>query len=284
MDRPMKAYGPTVHEVVLADLLAGLGLVLVAWATAAALAPQALLPAASVGGGLLAGATAACGLVLALAGAGLRQNRAALHLGLELLAAAGLVWAGWGAIEGRVVSIVAGLVLLGALALVVALRRRAVRARFKPRFFSPRGFETMVAIADTMIDGDGREAIGPVQVAIRTDHLLADIRSPVTADLRTVMVLVEWALPLLIGRPFAFTALGSQQRRRAVEKVIGARGAFRDVARSLKVLSCAGYYGDPATMRSVGYRPFDERARAAGVDQGTKLHPDPFERPEVGVP
>jgi hypothetical protein len=181
-----------------------------------------------------------------------------------------------------VVPIAIGAVLVATLVLLVALRRYSLRARFKPRYVSPRQFETLIQIADTMIDGDGREAITPVEVAIRTDHLLDDIRSPVTSELKLVLVIVEWVLPLLILRPLSFSALGSQQRRRALERVIGAKGPFRDIARSLKLLACAGYYGHPDAMRSVGFIPFEERDRFTGVDTGGRVHPDPFPRAPVG--
>jgi hypothetical protein len=61
-----------------------------------------------------------------------------------------------------------------------------------------------------------------------------------------------------------------------VVKVIGAGGLFRDVARSLKVLACAGYYGSDAGMRSIGYVPYEQRPRAAGQDTTPLEHPDPF--------
>lgn len=279
MAYPMRRYGPTVQEAVLADVLAGLGLLMAALGIAAAIWPDALLPDATLGGGMLAAGTSAAGLLLALAGAGLRQNRAALDVGHAFALVAALAWLLWGSIAGRTLPIVAG----GALALawvgLTLLRRSAVRARFKPRFFSPRAFETMVQIADTMIDGDGREVLDPIDVAVHTDHLLDDVRSPATDELKLVMILVEYGLPLLIWRPFPFSTLGSAQRRRAVEKVIGASGPFRDVARSLKVLSCAGYYGDAATMRAIGYIPYEERHRADGADTRPLVHPDPFPRP-----
>jgi hypothetical protein len=278
MDHPMRAYGPNVYEIVLGDYLAGLGAALVALTVAAVIWPASLLPDATVGGGVLAGFTAAAGLLLTLAGAGVRQNGAALDVGIGLLAGAALAWLIWGAIEGRALAIVAGVVLLGLGALVVGLRRRSIRARFKPRFLTPRQFQTMVAVADTMIDGDGREAISSIEVAINTDHLLADVKSATTSDIRTVLILLEWVLPIMILRPLPFSTLGSFNRRRAVERVVGATGLFRDIARTLKVLASAGYYGDPRSMRSMGYRPFDERARGH-VDQTPAEYPDPFLAP-----
>jgi hypothetical protein len=269
MDRPMRRLGPSLQEIVLSDLLAVLGVLLIAGGVAAAVWDS----------GLLAGATAATGLTLALAGAGLRQNRAALDVGVALLLAAALAWLVHGIVEGRAVPIVAGALGLLAFALVLLLRRAAVRGRFKPRFFSPRGFETMVQIADTMIDGDGREAIDSVRVAINADHLLAEIRSPATQELKTVLFLVEWVLPLRIARPFPFSSLGSHQRRRAVAAVIGGRWIFRDMARSLKVLASAGYYGDPETMHAIGYVPYEERPETARDDRSHLVHLEPGSTP-----
>ncbi len=73
--------------------------------------------------------------------------------------------------------------------------------------------------------------------------------------------------------------LGSTQRRRVIDRVIGRQGpggAFRDVARTLKMLTCAGYYGSAEGMAQVGYVPFEQRPRSSGVDQRPLVHPDPF--------
>jgi hypothetical protein len=272
VDRPMRRYGPTVQEILLGDLAAGLGLALMALAAACAIWPG-IVPARS---GWLAAGAGAAGLLLALAGAGVRQNRAALDGAQGLLAVVALGWLVTGIVAGAAAGIVIALVLAALWTLLTLLRAAALRARYQPRFFSPRAFETMVAIADTMIDGDGREALAPIDVAVQTDHLLAEVRSPATDELKTVMVLVEWVLPLLALRPVPFSSLGSAQRRRVVEKVIGAGGLFRDVARSLKVLACAGYYGTPEGMRSIGYVPYEDRPRAQAQDTTPLVHPDPF--------
>jgi hypothetical protein len=276
MDYPVRVFGPNVYERLLVDYVAGLGLLLVAWTIAAGLAPRTLLVAPSVGGGLLAGFTAAAGIALVLAGGGLRQNRAALDVGIGLLAGVALTGVVWAALDGRGVAGVAGAAQLVLWIVAVGLRRAAVRARYRPRFFSPREFETMVQIADTMIDGDGREAIDPIDIAIRVDHLLDEIDYPGSSQIKLVFLLVEWVLPLVALRPLPFSALGSQVRQSLVRRVIGAGGPFVAIARTLKILSCAGYYGNPATMRALGCIPFDERARAVGVDQAPSHYPDPF--------
>jgi hypothetical protein len=118
--------------------------------------------------------------------------------------------------------------------------------------------------------------VHPIQVAIEIDHLLDELDTPLRKDIQRVMLLVEWLLPLTIGRPIPFSDLGSNERRRVVGKVIGAKGIFRDVARTLKMLACIGYYGNPAAMAQVGYVPFEERQRSQGVEQTPLEFVDPF--------
>jgi hypothetical protein len=86
---------------------------------------------------------------------------------------------------------------------------------------------------------------------------------------------VEWILPILIFRPFPFSMLGTHERRRAITKVIHAKGPFRNVAKALKLLAFSGYYGDPKGMAQTGFIPFEERIRAEGADQSLHSYPDP---------
>jgi hypothetical protein len=140
----------------------------------------------------------------------------------------------------------------------------------------------MIQIADTMIDADGKEEHHPIEVAIRVDHLLGKIESPIKDDLRTAMIVIEWLLPLLIFRPIPFSDLGTFERRRLVDQIIAVRGPAkvrsicRTAARSLKILAAVGYYGTPDVVGQVGYVPFEQRPRAIGVDQTPKQYRDPF--------
>jgi hypothetical protein len=272
----MKLYGLNVVEQVLDDVLVGFGLLLPAFALVAGILDGAF-GASGTAGGLLLAATALAGVLLALGGSGIRQNAGASFLGYELLAVAAVGWVVCAFLTGAVGAAIAAAVLVAVFALLVALRRRALRLRFRPRFLSLRNFDTMIAVADTMIDGDGREAVHPIEVAVTVDHLLARVESPMRKDLKLVLVITEWALPLLVWRPFPFSVLGSNDRRRAVQKVINAKGPFRDVARSLKIMSCVGYYGDQRGIAQAGFVHFGLRRRSQGVDQAPLHHPDPFE-------
>jgi hypothetical protein len=272
----MKLYGLNVVEQVLDDVLVAVGLLLPAFALVAGILDGAF-GASGTAGGLLLAATALAGVLLALGGSGIRQNAGASFLGYELLAVAAVGWVVCAFLTGAVGAAIAAAVLVAVFALLVALRRRALRLRFRPRFLSLRNFDTMIAVADTMIDGDGRETVHPIEVAVTVDHLLARVESPMRKDLKLVLVITEWALPLLVWRPFPFSVLGSNDRRRAVQKVINAKGPFRDVARSLKIMSCVGYYGDQRGIAQAGFVHFGLRRRSQGVDQAPLHHPDPFE-------
>jgi choline dehydrogenase-like flavoprotein len=281
MDRPMRVYGLNVVEQFLDDASVAIAAALVALAIAAGVLDGAF-GVGSLAGGLLVAATAVGGVLLGAGGSGIRQNRVASELGVALIAVAAVGWLVNGALASSGPSLVAGIALALVLAAVVALRRRALRLRFKPRFLSLRQFETMIQVADAMIDGDGREALGPIEVAVRADHLLHRVDAPAKKDLRMVLILTEWALPLLVLRPLPFSVLGSNERRRAIQKVINAKGPFRDIARSLKILACAGYYGTPEALAQVGFVHFDLRERAKGVSQAPLVHRDPF--PRNGLP
>lgn len=272
----MRLYGLNVVEQLLDDVLVAVGALLALFALVAGILDGAF-GARGTAGGLLLAATAAAGLLLALGGSGIRQNAGASFLGFELLAIAAIGWLVCAFVSGYAGAAVTVFPLVALFALLVALRRRALRLRFRPRFLSLRNFETMVAVADTMIDADGREAVHPIEVAVTVDHLLDRVDSPMRKELKLVLVLTEWALPLMVLRPFPFSVLGSNDRRRAVEKVINAKGPFRDIARSLKIMSCVGYYGDQRGIAQVGFVHFELRKRSQGVDQGPLTHPDPFE-------
>jgi len=274
MEFPMKVYGLNVIELFLTDLLTALGWGLILFAVVAGVYPNPFFTLGFLEGLLVAGTGVAGGLLL-LGSGGIRHNRPVVDVAGWLLPLVGTLWLVEGLLTGRAGSIIAGLAMLALAALSVFLRRQALQARFSPRFFSLRQFETMIQVADTMIEADESPALHPIEVAIHVDHFLHQIDSPLRTDIKRVLFVVEWLLPLLILRPIAFSNLGSNERRRAVEKVIGAGGLFRDVARGLKLLASAGYYGSRGGMARVGYRPFEQRPRSQGVDQTPKHYPDP---------
>ncbi len=282
MDRPMRLDGANVFELVLAPLVTVLGIAAVLWAVAAAIWPGTLLPADTAAAGLLAGVAAAAGACLILAGGGVRRQAGALALGLTLLGlvAAALVLAG--ALEGRTWAVVSGAAIALARVFAGALRREAVRGGYRPRWMRGRSFETLIATVETVLDAGGREAIPPLRAAANTDLLLSRADAPIGPAIRLLYgVVIEWLLPLVILRPVPFSRLGGRARRRILEAMIEPQDALariptvRSVARTMKVLSCAGYYGDPTVMRAIGFVEYEGGPRSRNEDLSPRSYPDP---------
>jgi len=271
---PMKLYGLTLFESFLKDVVTILGWLLMIFAVAAGVL-HGVFETANFAGGLLTAGTFLTGLIFILGSAGLRQNRSALELAYELLLVGSAGWIVLGVWTATLPSVAAGVVLLLSFGFMAYIRRQAIEARFAPKHFNLRQFETVVQVADAMIDGNGEEVLDPIDVAARIDDALDRLETPVKKDISQVLFVVEWLLPLFIAKPFPFSSLGTNDRRHAISKVIAGRGLFRDVSRFLKILSCIGYYGSPEGMRSVGYIPFEERARGE-VDRTPSHYDDPI--------
>jgi hypothetical protein len=269
MIRPMRVYGPNVGERVVADVLLALAWALIALAILSAVRPVWLGATLAMGG-----ACVIVSLPLFLAAGGVRQNRGALTIAKMLLLGLAAGWIVRG-LAGHPAALATGIAVALASLAVHVLWRQAVRLRFKPRFFTVGQFETMIQIADVMLEGEEQLELNAVQVAVNVDHFLSQIRSPALRDLHFVLVVVEYVAPLLTLRPVPFSRLGTAARRSVVERAVFGRGPFRDVARSLKLLACAGYYCAPEGMASVGFVPFDDRARSAGVDRTPAIYPLP---------
>jgi choline dehydrogenase-like flavoprotein len=291
MDRPMRVRGPSVFDLVLANVATAVGFGVLVWSAGALVLGRTLLPAQTVLAGSLAGLGVAAGLSLILGAGG---QRASLDLGLLLLAVLGVALIVAGVVEGALGSILSGVVMGLARTALGAVRSAAVRAGYRPVFFRTGEFRTMVATVETILDADGREAIPPERAAANTDRLLAAIDAPLTDQVKLLFWALEWVVPaLVIFRPVPFTMLGPDARRRLMETLIAPQGPlawlvktpFRTVARSLKVLACAGYYGDPVSMRAIGFREFEDSPRGRGKDLTPRHYPDPAERTgESGAP
>ncbi len=236
MEYPMRVYGLNIFERVLADLLTAISWLLILFSIAAIIFKDIFYQDA-VYGTILIACTILTGILLGLAGGGVRQNRTALIYGLLFMFLTGAGWIVNGFFPLKWGSLIAGEVILLLLSISRMLRKRGFRARFNSRFFSIRQFETMIQVADTMMDTDGKGVVSPIAIAVKADHMMAKMDPPVTQNIRKVVFRVEWLLPILIFRPFPFSMLGSNQRRRLVQKVTGARGIFKDVAQSLKMLT-----------------------------------------------
>ena len=141
----MRVYGLNVVEQTLDDVLVAAGWLLGAFALLAGIL-AGTFAARGTAGGLLLAATAMAGVLLALGGSGIRQNGAATDLGFALLAVAAAGWTIAAVTAPSLAALPAGIALGLLFALLLALRRRALRARFRPRFLSLRQFGTIAGI------------------------------------------------------------------------------------------------------------------------------------------
>jgi hypothetical protein len=274
MNRTMRRYGPTLADGLLGHVC-GFG-TLVAGAGLIASIGFGLSGRDVLGGIIIVFETVAFGALL-IAAVGVRQNGALVDVGAAMALLAGAGWLVRLVLDPGVAAGVFGVLLVAQALVLFWMYGATLRVRYHPRFLTARQMASLIQIADAVIEGDGRETVSSIQVAVNADHLLSQMNSPATKDLRLLMVLIEYVLPLLtLGRPLPFGVLGSHERRRAIERTIGRKGLFRKVARSLKLLSMMGYYGDPGTAASTGYIPFERRdLDDVQKDQTPFKHPEP---------
>jgi hypothetical protein len=276
MEYPMRIYGLNLFEYYLSIWLKWFSWLCLLFSATTLILQDYFYPDPIIGGAYTT-SLFFCFVLLGLAGAGIRQNKAVLDGALLLSGLTGIGLVVGGIYASMASNIVPGILLVLLVLSTAVLRHYALLARFNPRFFSLREFVTMIRIAETMIDGDGKEALHPIDIAISVDHMFSRISAPAAIkEIKLVMFIVEWLLPLLGGRPFPFSDLGTNERRMLVTKVISSSALFKNVAKVLKLFACAGYYGNPKGMAQVGYIPFDSRRRSEGKSQAPNHYPDPF--------
>jgi hypothetical protein len=209
---------------------------MILFAVLAAVWRQTLTPD-GFAGGLLTGTTAIVGAVLLLGGSGVRQNRAALDLGFVLWILLALGWLGRGLFPFHAAGLSVGGVLAVSVGLAWVARRHAVKMRHNPRFFSGRQFETMIQLADVMIHRVGGSDDQPIEVAVDTDHELAEHAEIAPSQLRSGFFLLEWVAPLLVGLPIPFSDLGTHTRRRILRRAARRSRIFQPVAKALTIIT-----------------------------------------------
>jgi choline dehydrogenase-like flavoprotein len=287
MDRSMTLHGPSVFDEVLSRWSTRLGIITLAWAVAAALEPSVLLGAGSALAGALAGVAGAAGIALVLSGGGVRRYAGLLRLATLVLGLMALALTISAVPDLQIAAIVSGGLLLFAAWALERLRSVSRRSGYRPVELSARGFETMTAAVGMVLDADGREAIPPERAAANTDRLLSQINAPVKPLIHLLFWALEWVMPaVIIRRPLPFSALGPDARRKLMETLIHPEGflapivtrPFGTVARTLKALVCAGYYGDPVTMRAIGFREYEDSPQSRGRSLRPQHYDDPFRR------
>ena len=161
-----------------------------------------------------------------------------------------------------------------------ALFRAAQRARYNLNFLGPAEFSTLRALAEVLIEGD-EEKVPPEEIAQNVDRYLATLDANGKWRIKGAYLLLT-LYPLRWGR-LPFAVMPPAKRKKLVEdKFLDAvskhkprirllRDLVRAMIRAAQQFVFLGYYGDPRTYESVGYRPFSGRGRL----------PTPWPRKEV---
>jgi choline dehydrogenase-like flavoprotein len=143
----------------------------------------------------------------------------------------------------------------------------SVRASYGLRYLNPVAFAGLAALAEVLIEGE-REVIAPERVARNVDGYLADLKSSTKGRIQFALtVLTLW--PLLTLRP-PLPMLAPDTRKRFLEKrfveEISERRVFRPLRPYVQALirtgsqmAYLGYYGDPNSWDSIGYKTFQRR-------------------------
>jgi choline dehydrogenase-like flavoprotein len=134
--------------------------------------------------------------------------------------------------------------------------------RFLPRL----AFDAQAALAEVVVDG---KLLAPDQVAHNVDRYMGNFRAQRKWVVKLALIGL-WLYPLRFLRP-PLPKLGPQARRDFVDKrfvrdiaygrVRIGRRLIQAMFRLSSQMAYLGYYSDPATFGSVGYKPFSKRER-----------------------
>ncbi|MBX7151835.1 GMC family oxidoreductase [bacterium] len=143
----------------------------------------------------------------------------------------------------------------------------AEKARFQLVYFSPTEFRTLVALAEVVIQGTN-EILSPEDVARNVDRYLGAFKARSKWIMKLVLTGMN-AYPMLTFRPpLPYIEAGERLKflkKRFYDdsssKLIPPfwRMITQGMIRMSKQLCYLGYYNDPRTFESVGYKPFTQR-------------------------
>jgi choline dehydrogenase-like flavoprotein len=139
-------------------------------------------------------------------------------------------------------------------------------ARPGKRFLPRPAFKALAALAEVVVD---QERLAPDEAARNVDRYMGTFRAQRKWVVK-VALLGLWLYPLRFLKP-TFPRMKPEARREFVEKrfirdiaygrVHFARRLIQAMFRLSSQMAYLGYYGDPRTFDSVGYKPFTQRDR-----------------------
>jgi choline dehydrogenase-like flavoprotein len=142
----------------------------------------------------------------------------------------------------------------------------AAAPRPSDRFLPRPAFKALAALAEVVVDPD---RLPPGEVAGNVDRYMGTFRAQRKWVVKAAL-LGLWLYPLRFLKP-TFPRMKREARREFVEqrfirdiaygRVHFARRLIQAMFRLSSQMAYLGYYGDPRTFESVGYKPFTERDR-----------------------
>jgi hypothetical protein len=178
-----------------------------------------------------------------------------------------------------------GIALLGVGSLLPAGCRSYPKPQVPLRFFDPREYAIMNAVAERLLGAEG--LVGPgahqVDVAAQADAVVAAWDADAQGQLRTMLRVFEHGTYLFDLQRKRFTRLApAEQDDYLAGWMNSTLGARRIVFRALKSLAAGGFYLDPRAWPRLGYDgPWLGRVEAAArvepevaVPLGTALSPE----------
>ena len=185
-------------------------------------------------------------------------------------------------------------------ALLLVLRRAAMRARLRTGFLGATEYRTLMALADVIVQGPD-EAVGPRDVAANVDRYFGRIRSRRKWVQRAGLIAMQLHPLLTLKAPFSELDEAARLdhlkthfhrdvlRRRLPDQL---RRFVQAIIRVANQLVYVGYYSDPRSHDAIGYEPFERRERYGRLDRAGRIpvpgahplevtRPDELERLEV---
>jgi hypothetical protein len=164
-----------------------------------------------------------------------------------------------------------GATLLAAGGIGLGLQPTVLRAPSKPlKALDETEYSILAAVADRVCPHqDGQPTATDLDIAGQVDHLLSTLDPGTSTELRSVLRLLENAVPgiLFDGRISTFTASSAETQDATLRSWQHSRILLRRSAyKAIRNLCAASYYSDPRTYPFAGY---------PGPPQLSTINPDP---------
>lgn len=151
--------------------------------------------------------------------------------------------------------------------ILIVMYRKAQKARYDLKYFSPFQFRALMALADVVIDGN-KELLTPRQIALNVDRYMSSFTAKTKWVSKLALISIE-LYPAVFLKPLT-SYMRADDRKAFLERhfyqgvaLRMAPGFIRMLVQAMirmgKQLCYMGYYNDPRVHPSIGYVPFSQR-------------------------